>query len=169
MIYASVNNLIERYGADELAQRADRQLPRLVTPVLLSALANRDSENLNSFSAEAISAGKAAIAIIDRALFDATDCINSYLAGRYSLPLTHIPNVLNRVACELARYYLYDDMVTELIKERYQASIKFLRDVSEGKTALGMDAAGARPPSSSLVKVVTGSKIFSRENGTGFI
>ena len=77
---------------------------------------------------------------VDRALADARNTIDSYIAGRYTLPLSTVPQVLTRIACELARYYLYDDQITDTVKQRYDANIKFLVGVASGDVKLGVDA-----------------------------
>lgn len=43
---------------------------------------------------------------VQEALEDASQTIDSYLAGRYALPLKQIPAVLERHCCYIARYFL---------------------------------------------------------------
>lgn len=43
---------------------------------------------------------------INESLEDAHQTIDSYLAGRYTLPLITVPAVLTRHCCYLARYFL---------------------------------------------------------------
>ena len=57
-----------------------------------------------------------------------------------------MPQVLTRIACELARYYLYDDQFTETVKQRYDANIKFLIGVASGDVKLGVDAESGVEP-----------------------
>ena len=70
------------------------------------------------------------------ALADASDEIDAYLAGRYSLPLTSTPAVLVAVCADIARYYLYGAAVPELVSERYQERLKFLVRVANGTVSL---------------------------------
>lgn len=51
---------------------------------------------------------------VQEALEDASQTIDSYLAGRYSLPLKQIPAVLERHCCYIARYFL--EKTEQLIK-----------------------------------------------------
>ena len=43
---------------------------------------------------------------VAEALEDASQTIDSYLAGRYTLPLKSVPAVLERHCCYIARYFL---------------------------------------------------------------
>ena len=99
-----------------------------------------------------------------------TDTINGYISARYALPLAPVPAVLQRVAADLARYYLYDDQVTDPVKARYEAAVKLLRDVSSGAVSLGADAATGQQPATSAAPEWTGSdRVWTRNNATGFI
>ena len=104
---------------------------------------------------------------VDRALADARNTIDSYIAGRYTLPLSTVPQVLTRIACELARYYLYDDQITDTVKQRYDANIKFLVGVASGDVKLGVDAESGVEPAGGAGRAVhgrphLGSPLFGR-------
>ena len=77
--------------------------------------------------------------ILQQAIEDATNDINSYLQGHYSLPLVTIPAVLTRLACDLTRYYLFDTSVTEQVDKRYKAVIRYLERVAKGTIVLPID------------------------------
>ena len=124
MSYATTTELLIRFDSDEIAQRADRLVPRLVTDEMLRIAAA--GGDLSGFTPEERAAIARAMEKVDRALADARNTIDSYIAGRYTLPLSTVPQVLTRIACELARYYLYDDQITDTVKQRYDANIKFL-------------------------------------------
>lgn len=63
---------------------------------------------------------------IYEALDDAAQTIDSYLAGRYTLPLTSVPAVLSRHCCYLARYFLEKNRATEQARQDYEDSLRFL-------------------------------------------
>jgi phage gp36-like protein len=116
--YATQQDLIDRFGETEVIQLSDRA-----------------------------STGAIDAAVVAAKLADAAAEIESYLAGRYTLPLEPVPLALQRIACDIARYHLYDDRPTEYVAKRYDAAIAFLRSVNKGDIQLGVDAGGAAPPS----------------------
>jgi len=166
-MYASAVQLLDRYSADEIAQRADASIPPLVYGELLTKAAT--GADLSDYSAEEQAAAGAALAKVNRKLQDADQTINSYLGGRYQLPLTNAPEVLERIAAQLARYFLYDDTATEQIANLYKDSIKFLESVAHGKVQLGPADSGAVAQPSAGAEMVSDSLVFSRRNSEGFI
>ncbi|MCA0175231.1 MAG: DUF1320 domain-containing protein [Proteobacteria bacterium] len=115
-MYATQADLVERFGATELAQLS------------------------NPGGGGALGAVE-----IDRALADASAEIDSYLAGRYALPLATVPPVLARLAADIARYRLYDQAAPELVKERYAAAVKLLVALAGGTAQLGLAATDTQP------------------------
>jgi len=130
--YAVQQDLVDRFGTDELVELTNR-------------------------------AGGATIDanVVAKALQDADDAINAYLASRYKLPLATVPAILKRYACDVARYFLYEDRVTEVVRENYAAAIAFLKDVAGGKASIGADAAGAEPAQSQGAQADAGDRTFS--------
>lgn len=133
MSYAAQQDMVERFGADELIQLTDRATPP---------------------------SGAIDATVVSRALTDADAEINGYLAGRYTLPLLTVPTVLKRLACDMARYYLYDDHATEQVTQRYKDAVKFLMGVTRGDVKLDLD--GANPVAGS-VQLNASPRVFSRE------
>lgn len=107
MPYATLQDLIDRFGELELAQRTNRSgLDVIDTVVLGRAQADADSE------------------------------VDSYLSARYALPLAHVPPVLVLTACDLVRYRLYDDGVPETVRKRYEDATKLLAKFAKGDIRL---------------------------------
>lgn len=168
MTYATTTDLLTRFDAAEIAQRVDRGVPRLVTAELLTATAA--AGDLSAYTAPEIARATVALGVVQRALQDADDTINGYLSTRYTMPLAPVPAVLARVACELARFYLYDDQVTDLIKDRHAANMKWLAEVSKGTVSLGADAvSGVQPTSSAGAELVSGETVWKRERSQEFM
>lgn len=168
MTYATASELLTRFDAAEIAQRVDRGVPRLVTAELLRDVAAGAS--LAAYTPEQTARAQDALVVVRRALQDADDTINGYISARYTLPLEPVPPVLARVACELARFYLYDDQVTDLVKDRQAANIKWLGEVSKGAVSLGADAAsGQQPTSSAGAELVSSGSIWKRGNSQSFV
>lgn len=112
MTYAAEIDLVERFSALELAQLTDRTHGVAIDQLVLG-----------------------------RALADAQAEIDSYLATRYTLPLATTPAVINRLACEIARYRLYDDGVPATVRQRYEDAVSLLKKLSSGDVRLpGLEA-----------------------------
>lgn len=77
------------------------------------------------------------------ALDDASAEIDAYLQGRYELPLTHIPAVLPRLACDIARYRLWDDRASEEVRDRYKDAVRMLEMIAKGVIDLGQPGPGS--------------------------
>lgn len=107
MPYATRQNLIDRFGEDELIQLTDRAGDGVIDDTVLNM-----------------------------ALADADATIDSYLAKRYDLPLSLVPPALVPKAAAIARYLLHDESPTEAAKENHKEAIAWLRDVSAGRVEL---------------------------------
>lgn len=112
MTYATQADLVARFGDAELAQRTDRENGTVIDAVVL-----------------------------ERALADADAEINSYLAKRYTLPLASTPVVLTRLACDMARYRLFDDGTPDTVRQRYEDAVSLLKRMASGDVTLGNEAA----------------------------
>lgn len=141
MTYATQQNLIDRFGEDELIQLTDR-------------------EGLNAINTT----------VVDRALADADAQINGYLSVRYTLPLAApLPDELEQIACNIARYALYGNSMIEIVEKRYEAAISKLRDVAAGRASLGMNDTSSTQTSSNVAKMSTTTPVFRRADSEGFI
>ncbi|MCB8748322.1 DUF1320 domain-containing protein [Rhodoferax sp. U2-2l] len=107
MSYASQSDMVERFGEAEVAGRTNRVDGLTIDQVVL-----------------------------DRALADADAEINSYLARRYSVPLTTTPPVINRLACDITRYRLFDDGVPDTVRQRYEDAVSLLKKFASGDVQL---------------------------------
>ncbi|HYH17505.1 MAG TPA: DUF1320 domain-containing protein [Azospirillum sp.] len=119
MSYATLQDLIDRFGADELVQLTDRA----------------------AVPTEAIDE-----VVVGRALDDARRLIDGYVGGRYRLPLAPVPDLVRRIACDLARYFLHSNKPTELVKDSYKEAVRLLEKVAAGTVTL--QAAGLEAPAS---------------------
>ena len=77
MAYATQQNMIDRYGDDQLLIVADRDNDSVVDA-----------------------------AVIEQALLDATAEIDTYVAAKYALPLSTVPTVLTRLCVDISMYRL---------------------------------------------------------------
>lgn len=68
--------------------------------------------------------------------------IDAVLAGRYALPLSEMPVLLQYLARDLARYYLHQTEPSKVVQTRYETARQQLRDIQAGRIQLGVTAAG---------------------------
>lgn len=107
-MYATLANLIERFGELELTQLTDAATPGLIDE-----------------------------AVVARALADAEAVVDGHLGGRYTLPLATVPPVLTGAVCDLARARLYKDALPPVVEKRADDAMKFLTLLGQGKITLG--------------------------------
>ncbi|MBB3231707.1 gp436 family protein [Halomonas stenophila] len=120
MPYITLQDLIDRFGQDELLQLADD-------------------------GAGAIDQGE-----IDLAISDAGGEIDGRVAaGGYDVPLDPVPSIIQAYACDIARYRLYDEHATDQVTKRYEDAIKFLRAVAKGEVLLGIGGDADEPTAGS--------------------
>lgn len=115
MSYASLSDLINRAGAEEIRQIADR---------------DRD--------------GTPDATVVDAALADADDLINGYVRTKYTLPLAATPPILRTWATSIARHILHRNGAPEHVTADYKDAVNGLKDVARGMVALP-DVSGTEP------------------------
>ncbi|OPX57069.1 Mu-like prophage protein gp36 [Oceanospirillum multiglobuliferum] len=104
---------------------------------------------------------------VDAAVAGASSLIDSYVGGRYPLPLANVPAVLANQALALVRYEL-DNNPSDAVIARKNDAIKYLEALSTGKATLGV-ALAAEPESLDTAEMQSDGHVFSRKNTTGFI
>ena len=121
MQYATVQDMIDRFGEPEMIQLTDAAHQVAVQP-----------------------------ARIQLKLDDAHALADGYLARVFALPLTGCakpvgvgavemvpPPQLTRAVCDIARYYLYDDLAPESeVYRRYKQATTELQAIADGKAQL---------------------------------
>ena len=111
MALADKQAMIERFGERELAMLTDHE----------NGVAIDDS-------------------VLNLALNDASDEAQSYLRGA-GIIIVNPPKALVLKVCDIARYYLYENAVTEIVRERYQQAILWLKAVQKNPAMLREDPA----------------------------
>lgn len=132
-MYATVADMIEAFGQGEVIALTDRTGEVQVVESIATA-----------------------------ALARASDEADSYLAGRYAVPVTPVPPVLAAMVCDMARYRLTGTQAQEAdpITERYRLAVKWLERVASGDADLpgvGLPASGG-----SNVQFSAGRRVFTR-------
>ena len=113
--------------------------------------------------------------IIDMAIADADAEIDGYLAKRYKVPFDPVPRVLNKFSKDIAIYNLYSRIgIDEGESEknylnRYNAAVKYLTLVAEGKVNIGTGEGGGDPASAAATGFAAKSnpRLFSRGSMKG--
>ena len=84
------------------------------------------------------------------------------------MPLTIVPALLVRMACDLARYRLFGDRVTEQVRQLYTDAVRDLKAIAGG--AIKIDGAAPLAPSSAstTIKVSAPASIFSSDAVGGY-
>ena len=130
MIYATVADLVARFGELEIVQLTDQDH---IPPSVIN------------------------VAAVDVKIADACALADSYIGQVYRLPLAGcakpvpgaapeyvVPPVLVRLVCDLTRYYLHDDLAPENeVYRRYQAAMKELEKIATGKSVLSCPWGGS--------------------------
>lgn len=141
MNYCTQQDMIERFGEQELIQLTDRADPPT---------------------------GGIDGTVLDKAIADASAFIDGYLAKRYRLPLADVPPFLARLCCQVARYYLHDDAAPEEVRERYKDAERTLLRIAKGEVILpGLDGAEPSHPGDS-VQTSGPDRIFTNQSLGGF-
>lgn len=101
--------------------------------------------------------------VLARALSDAEAEIDSYLAGKFALPLTDVPVILTRLCCDIVRYLLAGPALTDEIRDRYRDAIAFLKDVAAGRATLGLNSAQETTSPADGPEVSADDRVFSKD------
>lgn len=96
--------------------------------------------NLDNPSAETVNTSR-----LEKALTTASGEINSYLATRYSIPISPVPEILKTYCIDIAWYRLAQNNAPEQYATRYNNAIARLKDIEKGQMLLVDDTGLAIP------------------------
>ena len=134
MVYATVSDLITRYGGRELAEVLDSVTEQDVV------ITEDNYDYYAGVEAE-----------INAAIRDAQAVVEPVVLSIYTDPLQYdgeeldeAPNLLTSLVCDIARYYLHDDKVvtdgqTDPVVSRYIEAMKTLDKLKSGDTNIPAD------------------------------
>lgn len=108
--------------------------------------------------------------VLSSVLTEASATVDSYCRLRYAVPLQSSEKVKG-LTVDLAIYQLFSRRrrVTDDIKDRYNAAMKFLVDVSAGKAALDQPANATAQSGSGPVLTTDQEERFGDDNIQGFV
>jgi phage gp36-like protein len=143
MPYATLASLTARYGADMLVDLTDRAMPP---------------------------AGEIDAGVVDEAIADADAIVDGYLAGRYALPLSGTPRLVQTLAEALAVYKLHAQVAPDKIEKDYRDALKLLQQIATGEVRLaGLDGAEPAASGGSGVRTTDRARPLSPESMKGFV
>ncbi|MDX8354354.1 DUF1320 domain-containing protein [Cognatiyoonia sp. IB215182] len=142
MPYATLDQLIDRYG----------------TPVLIN-LTDRAE----------IPAGVINQAVIDRVLADTDAVIDGYLEKRYALPVTDVPPMLADIGQAIAIYKLHVFQPDQKIEDEYREAMRMLREIADGRITLTIAGKPAAGSGSSGARLTDRERPLTEQNLKGFI
>lgn len=122
MPYATLQDLVDRYGQQELTDLTDRA-----------------------------GAGVPDQAVATIALTDASQMVDGYLVDRYRLPLATVPQTVVRWTCDIARYFLWKDQASDAVKGLYAAALASLVSVQRGTLSIEASAIEAPQADNQIV------------------
>ncbi|KGE01000.1 DUF1320 domain-containing protein [Rhizobium sp. YS-1r] len=142
MPYASLEDLIERAGEDEILQVADRDGDGTPDPD-----------------------------VVEAALVHADNIANGYVAVRYALPLTAVPDLLRTWCVSIARYQLHRDGAPDYVVRDYKDALTALKDLARGVLDLpiGVDDPQPAPSDSGRVSIVGPEPVFTADKLKGWL
>lgn len=103
-----------------------------------------------------------------RACEDATNLIDGYLAARYTLPLSVVPDMVKAWAADIARYRLWDDRSPDEVRKRYEDALQQLGQVSRGLIGLPPGSDGTKPDGGIAFAGFSDDRVFTRDSLAGF-
>jgi len=134
MGYATQQDLVDRFGAEELVQLTDRA-----------------------------QAGTIDATVVGKALADADALMDGYLATRYAVPVTPTTALLTRLAADVARFLLHGKSATETVRQAHEDALRFLREIASGKASLiGAAPPPASQATGGPVLVAAPDRVFGR-------
>lgn len=109
MAYATEQDIIDRYGEAALIVASDHDEDGAADPE-----------------------------VVAKGLQDASEEIDVYVGGRYTLPLSPVPPVLKRLCVDISLYRMSKPpAITDELRRRYEDAVRLLKMISEGKVTLG--------------------------------
>lgn len=134
MPYATQQDIIDRYGQEDLLVVADRDNDGNVDPD-----------------------------VVDEALADATAEIDTWLAAKYDLPLPSTPSVLVRLCVDITIYRLSSEagLASEMRRQRYEDAVRLLKGIAKGEASLGLP--DPPKSTNGRAQLVSGKRRFDRD------
>jgi len=140
--YATLQGLINRYGAGMIEQLTDRSDPP---------------------------AGMIDTEVVARALTDTDGMIDGYLRARYRTPLAEVPPQVADIALSIAVWKLHRYAPNEKIAEDYKDALRVLREIAGGTIVLTAESVEPVPTGGTGARITDRERPLTEANLKGFI
>lgn len=139
MSYATLQDLVDRYGERELVQLTDRT--------------NRPPSSVDT-------------SVVGRALGDATAIADGYVGKACALPLGEVPPALVKATADIARYYLHGKAAEKdgAVERAYLEARRWLADVARGLVQLDVGGVTPPQPGGGSVRTSGPARVFDRDS-----
>lgn len=124
MAYETREGMIERFSLEEMQQ---------VESNIVKDIASTPEE-------QAVIDAKR-IATTEKILSDVSSEADGYIAVKNALPLAIVPESVKEAVANIARYKLWKDRAPDEVRQRYEDSKGWLKDVARGTVVLVIDPA----------------------------
>lgn len=141
MTYATLQNLIDRYGKTLLVKATDR--------------------------AE-LATGEIDMAVVNRALANADALINGSM-HRYKMPLAQVPPLLVDLAESIAIYKIHRFEPDPKIKDEYADALRVLKQIADGTSRLPIEGVEPQDSGSNGVMITDRERPLTEANMKAFI
>jgi phage gp36-like protein len=103
-------------------------------------------------------------AVLTKALADADTTIDSYIAGLPGYPFSPVPDICEKLACDLAMYFSARgaDVATDESRQRYDDAITYLKLVGSQKIRLSADTGQEIVESNSTADITSQERELDR-------
>lgn len=119
----SIQDLIDRFGKTEIIHLSDRDSYQTINETVVTRAINDTVALIESH-------------LNPTGLFSRQD---GRLIYKYATAQTPIPLILIAKACDIARYFLYEDGVTQIVENRYKEALDWLKQVANNSKMLTGD------------------------------
>ena len=141
-MYSSLDDMIAQFGQQALVDLTDRDAPY---------------------------SGKINAALLEEALRQASALVDGHLAGRYALPLAHVPTLVARLTRSIAFYDLHIGAASEKAERDHKEALAVLRDIAKGNVKLPAELNAPAPASESNAEFIGGKRVFTKASLKGFV
>lgn len=135
-MYATKQDMIDRYGTPKLVQLTDLTTPH---------------------------SGEIVDATLTARLVDASAEIDGYIMGRTPVPMLTPPAHIKLICCRLTHYLLLGDAATDVDRDDAKVARSYLMQVANGSVRLGMEADVPAITGAGDVQFEPGRKDWGRE------
>ena len=117
------------------------------------------------FGATLISDLETCGAVVADAIADASAEVDTYLAARYALPLSSVPDAIARIAAQIARYNLWrrDVAADHPAYVAYKDALRDLAKIADGTMPLGLTPAGTELAEEGGPAASDNTRVFDRD------